>query len=375
MSILVKCPHCNKDFALDRSDADAILHQIHDKEFDKEVEKQVKSQLKTVKAEAYAEAKDSVSKLINPELDKLNRKIAEQERTISDYKAELKQAEDRQEIAVMKAEIVVKDRYETQLREKQTELDYYKDLKTKMSTKMVGESLEQHCLNEFNKIRMTAFPNAYFEKDNEVSKSGSKGDFIFREFDSDGVEIVSIMFEMKNEMDTTESKHKNEDFFKELDKDRREKGCEYAILVSMLEADNDFYNQGIVDVSYRYGKMYVVRPQFFISIISILRNAALASLESKRELMRVRNQNIDVTHFEEDLLTFKEKFSYNYNQASKRFSEAIDEIDKTMTHLQKIKDALLASDRQLRLANNKAEDLTVKRLCQNNPTMSEKFGI
>lgn len=367
----IKCPHCNKIFSLDETDAVSIMAQIRDKSFDEEVDREVDKVTKYLERQHKAD-KELAVKTACEKLEKEN----------SEYELKLESAKKDTELAVIKAVSEVekeKDNikldYESKLREKQTELDYYKDLKTKMSTKMVGESLEQHCLNEFNKIRMMAFPNAYFEKDNTVSKSGSKGDFIFREVDEDGVEIISIMFEMKNEMETTESKHKNEDFFKELDKDRKEKGCEYAILVSMLESDNDFYNQGIVDVSYKYDKMYVVRPQFFISIISILRNAALSSLESKRELMRVRNQNIDVTHFEDDLNTFKEKFAYNYNQASKRFSEAIDEIDKSMAHLQKIKDALLASDRQLRLANDKAEDLTVKRLCRNNPTMSEKFGV
>ena len=236
---------------------------------------------------------------------------------------------------------------------------------------MVGESLEQYCENEFNKLRATAFPNAYFEKDNDA-RTGSKGDFIYRE-SADGVEFISIMFEMKNEMDTTATKHKNEDFFKELDKDRKEKGCEYAVLVSLLEADSELYNTGIVDVSYRYEKMYVVRPQFFIPLITLLRNAALNSLKYKTELAVIRNQNIDITHFEEDMNDFKEKFSRNYRLASEKFQKAIDEIDKTIDHLQKTKEALLSSENNLRLANNKAEELSIKRLTKNNPTMKQKF--
>lgn len=237
---------------------------------------------------------------------------------------------------------------------------------------MVGETLEQHCLIEFNKLRATAFKNAYFEKDNDA-KTGSKGDFIYRECDESGIEIISIMFEMKNEMDTTATKHKNEDFFKELDKDRKEKQCEYAVLVTLLEADNELYNTGIVDVSYAYDKMYVIRPQFFIPMITLLRNAALNAMQYKKELSIVRNQNIDVTHFEESLMNFKSAFARNYELASKRFGEAINEIDKSIDHLQKIKAALLSSENNLRLANNKAEDLTVAKLTRNNPTMKEKF--
>lgn len=238
---------------------------------------------------------------------------------------------------------------------------------------MIGESLEQHCETEFNKLRATAFQNAYFEKDNDA-RTGSKGDFIYRETSDDGVEFISIMFEMKNEMDTTATKHKNEDFFKELDKDRREKNCEYAVLVTMLEADNEFYNSGIVDVSYKYPKMYVVRPQFFIPIITVLRNAALNSLKYRTELAQIREQNLDITHFEEDLNDFKDKFARNYRLASEKFQKAIEEIDKTIDHLQKTKEALLSSENNLRLANNKAEDLTIKRLTRNNPTMAQKFA-
>lgn len=258
-----------------------------------------------------------------------------------------------------------------QLKEKDEQIDYYKDFKARQSTKMVGESLEQHCLNQFNSLRMTAFPTAYFEKDNDA-KSGSKGDFIFRE-SMEGTEFISIMFEMKNEMDETATKHKNEDFFKELDKDRREKKCEYAVLVSMLEMDNELYNNGIVDVSYRYEKMYVIRPQFFIPMITLLRNAALNSLKYRQELEAAKNQQLDIANFEENMNAFKQGFGRNYEIASKKFKTAIDEIDKTITHLQKTKDALLSSENQLRLANNKAEDLSIKKLTKNAPSVRKMF--
>mgnify|MGYP002616165900 CR=1 FL=1 len=251
-------------------------------------------------------------------------------------------------------------------------IEYYKDFKARQSTKMIGESLEQHCEIEFNKLRATGFQNAYFEKDNDA-RTGSKGDYIYRELDENGVEIISIMFEMKNENDKTATKHKNEDFLKELDKDRNEKNCEYAVLVSMLEPENELYNTGIVDKSHRYQKMYVIRPQFFIPMITILRNAAFNSMQYKNELQLVRNQNIDITNFEESMNDFKQKFSRNYELASKKFNTAIEEIDKTISHLQKTKEALLSSERQLQLANNKAEDLTIKRLTRNNPTMKQKF--
>ncbi len=261
--------------------------------------------------------------------------------------------------------------HENELKLKEEQIEYYKDFKARLSTKMVGESLEQHCLNQFNSLRMTAFPTAYFEKDNDV-RTGSKGDFIFRD-SVDGVEFISIMFEMKNEMDETATKHKNEDFFKELDKDRREKKCEYAVLVSLLEMDNELYNNGIVDVSYQYDKMYVIRPQFFIPMITLLRNAALNSLEYRRELEVVRNQQVDIRHFEENMNKFKEGFARNYDLASRKFKTAIDEIDKTIQHLQKTKDALLASENNLRLANNKAEDLSIKKLTKNAPAVKEMF--
>lgn len=271
------------------------------------------------------------------------------------------------------SERTIREKYEEKLHDKDEQIAYYKDLKARQSTKMVGETLEQHCEIEFNRLRATGFRNAYFEKDNDA-RTGSKGDYIFRERDEDGTEFISIMFEMKNEMSETATKHKNEDFFKELDKDRNEKKCEYAVLVSLLEADSELYNSGIVDVSYRYPKMYVIRPQFFIPMITLLRNAAQESLSYRRQLISMQNQNIDISHFEADMNDFKDKFSRNYRLASEKFSKAIEEIDKTIDHLQKTKDALLSSENNLRLANNKAEELSIKRLTKNNPTMAEKFA-
>ncbi|MBR4181781.1 MAG: DUF2130 domain-containing protein [Candidatus Methanomethylophilaceae archaeon] len=300
-----------------------------------------------------------------------NRKIEEissKDREISDLKSKMEQAE----AAKKMEQESLKASYAAQLKAKDEEVQFYKDFKARQSTKMIGESLERFCENEFNKLRPTGFQGAYFEKDNEVSGSGSKGDYIYREA-AEGVEFVSIMFEMKNEADQTATKHRNEDFFKELDKDRNEKGCEYAVLVSMLEPDSELYNTGIVDVSHRYSKMYVIRPQFFIPMITLLRNASRSSLEYKRELIEARNQNLDVTNFEERMNSFKDAFSNNYRIASEKFSTAIDEIDKTIDHLQKVKDNLLKSERQLRLANDKAQDLTIKKLTRNNPTMARKF--
>ena len=294
--------------------------------------------------------------------------VQEKETEIIELKSKLDRINGEQELEKQS----IKQKYEAELKFKDEEIERYKDFKARLSTKMVGESLEQHCEIEFNKLRATGFQNAYFEKDNDA-KSGSKGDFIFREFSPDGVEFISIMFEMKNQNETTATKHKNEDFFKELDKDRREKNCEYAVLVSLLEEDSELYNSGIVDVSYRYEKMYVIRPQFFIPLITLLRNAALNSLQYKRELSVIRNQNIDITHFEEDMNDFKEKFGRNFRLASEKFQKAIDEIDKTIDHLQKTKEALLSSENNLRLANNKAEELSIKRLTKNNPTMQQKF--
>ena len=270
------------------------------------------------------------------------------------------------------AETALKDKYETQLKDRDAAIERLRDMKARLSTKMLGETLEQHCETAFNQIRATAFPRAYFEKDNDA-RSGSKGDFVFRDKSEDDVEVVSIMFEMKNEADATATKKRNEDFFKELDKDRNEKGCEYAVLVSLLESDSELYNTGIVDVSYRYEKMYVIRPQFFIPMITLLRNAALGALEYKSELALVKAQNIDITNFETDLDAFKTAFARNYDLASRRFETAIEEIDKSIKHLQKTKEALQSADNNLRLANNKAQDVTIKKLTRKNPTMAEKF--
>lgn len=286
---------------------------------------------------------------------------------------ELRSGLERVELEKQLAEKSLKDKYETQLKDRDDAIERLRDMKAKLSTKMVGETLEQHCEIEFNKIRSTAFPRAYFEKDND-GRSGSKGDYIFRDVDESGTEIVSIMFEMKNENDETATKHKNEDFLRELDKDRTEKGCEYAVLVSLLEADNELYNTGIVDVSHRYPKMYVIRPQFFIQMITVLRNASTKALEYKTELERVKAQNIDITNFENELETFKSAFGRNYDLASRRFHVAIDEIDKSIDRLQKAKDALLGSERNLRLANDKAQEVTIKKLTRRNPTMAAKFA-
>jgi hypothetical protein len=285
----------------------------------------------------------------------------------------LKNGLERSQLEKALAEKSLKDKYETQLKDRDDAIERLRDMKARLSTKMVGETLEQHCETEFNRIRATAFPRAYFEKDNDA-RSGSKGDFIFRDADEAGTEIVSIMFEMKNESDLTATKSKNEDFLKELDKDRNEKGCEYAVMVSLLEPDNEFYNTGIVDMFHRYPKMYIVRPQFFIPIITLLRNAAMNSMKYKTELALVKAQSVDITNFENELETFKSAFARNYDLASQRFQKAIDEIDKSIDHLQKTKEALLGTDRNLRLANDKAQDVTIKKLTRGNPTMAAKFA-
>ena len=313
--------------------------------------------------------KESEEKLSKEQLkSQLQAVVADKDSKIAELESSLDKAELQSKVEAKS----LKERYEVQIQDRDEQIERLRDLKAKLSTKMVGETLEQHCQIEFNKLRSTAFPNAYFEKDNDA-RTGSKGDFIFRDKDDSGTEIVSIMFEMKNEMDTTSTKHKNEDFFKELDKDRREKDCEYAIMVSLLEPDSDLYNTGIVDVSYRYPKMYVIRPQFFIPIITLLRDAAKDSLQYKNELEEVKEQNIDITHFEEELDSFKNAFGRNYEIASKKFKNAVEEIDKSINHLNKIKDALLGSENQLRLANNKAQDVTIRRLTRNNETMKAKF--
>lgn len=429
----IKCPKCGEIFQVDETGYASIVKQVRDKEFQKEIserETQLNKEKDTAVKLAQAETAEDYNKEIaeknskitelqvrldayenekklavtealshkdeelsgkNDEINQLKAKIelmeTEKKLAVSDAVMEKEKeiSEQREKIALLNGQIEnsekssqikeqsIKESYEEKLKDKDEQIAYYKDFKARQSTKMVGESLEQHCEIQFNSIRQTGFQNAYFEKDNDA-RTGSKGDFIFRDCSEDGTEFISIMFEMKNEMDETATKHKNEDFFKELDKDRREKNCEYAVLVSLLESDNELYNNGIVDVSYRYPKMYVVRPQFFIPIITLLRNAALNSLEYKRELAVIKNQNIDISNFENEMNDFKDKFARNYRLASEKFTKAIEEIDKTIEHLQKTKAALLSSENNLRLANNKAEDLSIKRLTRNNPTMAEKFA-
>lgn len=386
----IKCPKCGEVFQVDESGYAAIVKQVRDHEFQKEINERERA-FATEKQNAIEIAVSKTASERERELAEKNTEIIKLKGDIQLQKAnadlEIKNAMQDKDavIAELKNQMellrgqsalkeqALKSQHEAELKIKDEEIAHYKDFKSKQSTKMVGESLEQHCEIEFNKLRATAFPNAYFEKDNDA-RTGSKGDFIYRESSPDGVEFISIMFEMKNEMETTTTKHKNEDFFKELDKDRREKGCEYAVLVSLLEADNELYNNGIVDVSYRYPKMYVVRPQFFIPLITLLRNAALNSLKYREELAIIRNQNIDITHFEENMNEFKDKFARNYQLASDKFHKAIEEIDKTILHLQKTREALLSSENNLRLANNKAEELSIKRLTKNNPTMQQKFA-
>lgn len=337
----------------------------------KSIEKEKEFEVKQALADKEKELLELTSKMNALQTDnklKITEANSEKEKEIAELKSKLQLQEKEAELEKNS----IKEKFDSEIKQKEETIAFYKDFKAKQSTKMVGESLEQHCEIEFNRLRMTAFQNAEFGKDNDA-KSGSKGDYIYREHDENGTEIISIMFEMKNEGDETATKKKNEHFFKELDKDRNEKKCEYAILVTMLESDNELYNNGIVDVSYEYEKMYVIRPQFFIPIITLLRNAALNSLKYKQEVALMREQNIDITNFEEDLNTFKEGFARNYDLASRKFKTAIDEIDKTITHLQKTKDALVSSENNLRLANNKAEDLTVKKLVRKNPTMKEKF--
>ncbi len=385
----IVCPHCNKAFKIDEAGYADILKQVRDREFEKSLhdqlelaEKEKNTAIELAKAQVAAElAQQSANKDI--EIEKLKAELsgtelAKQLALNEALGAIAKERDDlARELEVKSAEQKLlehslSEKYQAEIKSKDELIAYYKDFKAKQSTKMVGESLEQHCEIEFNQLRSTGFPRAYFEKDNDA-RTGSKGDYIFRDYGDDGTEFISIMFEMKNESDATASKKKNEDFFKELDKDRNEKGCEYAVLVSLLESDNELYNAGIVDVSHRYPKMYVVRPQFFIPIITVLRNAAQNSLAYRAELARVQEQNIDITTFESDLETFKQGFARNYELASKKFKTAIDEIDKTIDHLQKTKDALLGSENNLRLANNKAEDLSIKKLTKGNPTMAAKF--
>ena len=389
----LKCPHCGQAFTVDDTELSSIIQQIRDKEFEKDIEKRI-SELKEHMMMTHRlemEAKENEIKLMSQkEYDKEIQKLKSQIEKATDravqLQAQLDSSEDKKTIAVMEAVKKVeeekkelesqltheKDKGKLLLEQKDEQIAYYRDLKTKMSTKMVGETLEQHCEIQFNQLRATAFRNAYFEKDND-SRSGSKGDYIYRETDENGVELISIMFEMKNEMDETATKHKNEDFYKELDKDRKQKNCEYAVLVSMLESDNELFNAGIVDVSYKYEKMYVVRPQCFIPIITLLRNAAMNAMEYKQELAVVRNQNIDISDFEEKLMNFKSDFSRNYYIAHSHFDKAVDEIDKTIQHLEKVKKELLGSDNQLRIANNKVDEVSIKKLTRGNKTMQEKF--
>ena len=386
----IKCPKCGEVFKIDEAGYAAIVNQVRNEEFEKEIKareaallKEKESAVQLAVSETAIEKDKEIAKLIsqleNADTQKnlavieaitaKDTELGKKGIEIEKLKAELESKKSE----FINRENAIKEKYEEELRLKEEEVELYRDFKAKQSTKMLGESLEQHCLTEFNQLRATGFQSAYFEKDNDA-KTGSKGDFIFRDYDENGIEYISIMFEMKNEADETKTKHKNEDFFKELDKDRREKGCEYAVLVSLLETDSELYNSGIVDVSYKYEKMYVIRPQFFIPIITILRNAALNSLEYRQQLEVIRNQNIDITNFESKMLDFKEKFGNNYRLASEHFDNAIKEIDKTIDHLNKVKESLIGSERQLRLANDKAQDLSIKKLTKGNPTMQAKFA-
>ena len=426
------CPNCHKAFTVDEADYASIVNQVKNAEFNVEVERRieelhnrhkVEEQLATAQAEKVyqvelnkkdiaitqkeaeiAKLKSELGTVEEKKATELTLALADKDREIAKLQLAISESESKMKIAVMEeqrkaqvgiqskeAEIAqlkangelskqaaainantIKDQYELKLKTAQEQVDYYKDLKTRMSTKMIGETLEIHCSTQFNQMMRPLMPNAYFEKDNDAS-GGSKGDFIFRDFAPDGTEYVSIMFEMKNEADETATKHKNEDFFKKLDADRRSKGCEFAVLVSLLEPENELYNGGIVDVSYRYEKMYVIRPQFFLPFITLLVQTSKKSMEYKQQLAIAQSQSIDVTNFENQLLDFQEKFGKNYRLASEKFKTAIDEIDKTILHLQKIKDALIGSENNLRLANDKAEALTIKKLTRNNPTMKAKF--
>ena len=412
------CPNCKTPFEVDEQGYSSLIKQVRDEQFEKEldrVELAANKEKDAAVEKALLEAHQNSQKAISDkdlEIERLKaaaesevvKAQSELKATISELKSQLENAETKKALEISEKvkeaesetlklqsaleskdlrfkmeksnleqkhllELQAKDEY---IKMKEEEVERYKDFKQRQSTKMIGESLEQHCESQFNKLRSTAFPTAYFEKDNDAS-SGSKGDYIFREVDENGVELISIMFEMKNEGDETATKKKNEDFFKELDKDRNQKDCEYAILVSMLEADNEVYNEGIVDVSHRYEKMYVIRPQFFIPLISLLRNSARNAMAYKQELQTVRNQNIDIANFESEMAAFKDAFGRNYDIASRKFKTAVDEIDKTINHLNKVKDNLLASENQLRLANNKANDLTIKKLTKNSPSLKEEF--
>ena len=402
----LKCPQCGSVFSVDEADYASIVSQVKTQEFEAEIKSRLEEIQKQNATKQEAEAlklsqefqgklnskeieiskKDSEIAMLQTKINSFNQtkqleldaERSKMNEEIARLKSEIEQNENKIRVAVLEEqkeatirEANIKEDYERQLKQKQEQVDYYKDLKAKLSTKMIGESLEAHCSNEFNLVRTSMFPNAYFDKDNDASK-GSKGDFIFRDY-ADGIEYISIMFEMKNEMDETATKHKNDDFLAKLDKDRRDKNCEYAVLVSLLEPDNDFYNNGIVDVSYKYPKMYVVRPQFFMPIISLLTQASKKSVEYQRELILAKQQSIDVTNFEKKLNDFKTKFGGHYQSACKKFNNAIEEIDKTIKSLQKMKEELLGSENYLRLANNDTENLTIKKLTYGNPTMKQKF--
>ena len=426
----IRCPNCNKVFSVDEADYAFIVNQVRNAEFNNELKRRVEAlhqqhQIEQEREEAKLETKhqqelnrkEGAMKQLELEMAQLKKDLqaaeqqknaavqlalAENEKLIGQLRSQLTESESKEKVAVLKEQqrygealkqkeleiaslksgveaqkletasklAAQKDKYENELRMVREQVDYYKDMKTRLSTKMVGETLEIHCSTEFNRVR-PLFPNAYFEKDNDAS-GGSKGDFIFRDYE-DGIEYVSIMFEMKNELDATATKHKNEDFFKKLDADRTAKNCEFAVLVSLLEPDSELYNTGIVDVSYRYPKMYVIRPQFFIPLITLLVQTSKKSVEYKKQLVIAQNQSVDVRNFEQQLLDFKDKFGRNYRIASEKFQKAIEEIDKSIDHLQKIKDALIGSENNLRLANDKAEDLTIKKLTRGNPTMKELF--
>ena len=421
----IRCPKCGATIQIDENNYERIASQIRDKEFYKALDerqaifektkndevkmavlnkdndykdvisekdlriKDLEAEISKLRNERENEIRDAVesrekeitdlnNRIGNFDIEKelaVTKAIEEKDKVISDKEIELQRVRsdaDKEKLQYQNNEQSLKENFKTLLEAKDQEIAFYKDYKAKQSTKMIGESLERYCEDEFNKLRATGFQDAYFEKDNEISGSGSKGDYIFREMDGD-IELTSIMFEMKNEADTTSTKHKNEDFFKELDKDRNEKGCEYAVLVTMLEPDSELYNTGIVDVSHRYEKMYVIRPQFFIPMITLIRNASRRSLEDRKELALVKSQNIDITNFERDMNEFKDRFQNNYRLASEKFAKAIEEIDKTIDHLQKVKEGLIGSERNLRLANDKAQDLTIKKLVRNNPTMKQKF--
>ncbi|MFZ1181521.1 MAG: DUF2130 domain-containing protein [Herbaspirillum sp.] len=384
------CPHCGKAFKVDEAGYANILKQVRNSEFDKQLHERLElaerdkrnavelAQMKVAgDMQKTAAARDAEIQELRAKLDagEIARKlaVAEAVNMVEKERDELKNGLTQAKLEKQLAEQSLKDKYETQIKDRDDAIERLRDMKARLSTKMIGETLEQHCETEFNRIRATAFPRAYFEKDNDA-RTGSKGDYLFRDADEAGTEIVSIMFEMKNESERTATKNRNEDFLKELDKDRTEKGCEYAVLVSLLEPDSELYNTGIVDVFHRYPKMYVVRPQFFITIITLLRNAAMHSLKYKSELALVKAQNIDITNFETELETFKSAFAKNYDLASRRFQTAIDEIDKSIEHLQKTKEALLGTDRNLRLANDKAQDVTLKKLTRGNPTMAARFA-